>query len=214
MASAAGLGYHAALTQDEAQVLSLVNGRVDIGRILELSYTTNFETSRILWALLLVGAIAPMDDAAEDERDRGTGEDYALAELVEEYAGVFTAIHGFVSERLGDLVDHFMDRVIELVVEQHPDALREVSLRNQGRVDYEQLLANLRALTFEARRDAATRALRELLVTLLDFTVKELGPDEGQLLITELKGLTAQYRGVPLQSVLHDRELSESETDD
>src|SRR5207247_2356675 len=63
-AVADSLGYRASLTDDEAHVLSLVKGRLDVRRILGLSYASNFETCRILWLLAILGAIERIDGQA------------------------------------------------------------------------------------------------------------------------------------------------------
>lgn len=181
------LGYRVALTQDEAHVLSLVGPKLDLGRVLELSFSEDFDTCRILWALLLVGAISHVD--ASTVTEAGV-EDYELADLVEVYAEVFRLIHGFANERLGDVVDHLMDRVVATVSTRHGDALQGVHMRNQGRVEYEQLLANLGNRDAGSRRAEAVAALNSLLRELMALAAREFGIEELGLLYQQLAALS------------------------
>src|SRR5512144_377811 len=58
------------LTEDEQEVLSHVNGRASIEQICSVSYLSNLETCRVLWALMLLGAVRrgkPSDSVAHEE---------------------------------------------------------------------------------------------------------------------------------------------------
>jgi hypothetical protein len=196
---AEGFVYRAALEPNETHVLSLVTGKSDVGALLDVSFASNFETCRILWALKLAGAIEPLPPGSGEELD---GEDYDLAERVEAHDRVYALVFGFVAERIGDLVDHFMDRAGERAKELHPRALADVYLRNHGRVEYEQLHANLAEATTGARREQALAALEGILVALLELTTKELGPEEEGALRDLLLGIAPDVPLVPIAAVL------------
>jgi hypothetical protein len=198
-AVADSLGYRTALSEDERHVLSLVTGKIDVGRILSLSYAPNLETCRTLWSLRVVGAIERIDVARPAHRE---GEDYALAEMVEAYDRYYTFIHAFVAERIGDLVDHFFDRAAELAVARHPETLAGIYLRNQGRIEYEQVFASLSGVALEERRVRAGTALRELGAILVVLAGKEIGAEEEGILRDQLRSLAPEVRGVDLEALL------------
>src|SRR5262245_30853834 len=58
--------YRLELSEDEQEVLSHVNGRSSIEQICQVSYLSNFETCRTLWAFQVLGLIraSQADDAA------------------------------------------------------------------------------------------------------------------------------------------------------
>ena len=47
------------LTEEEQEVLAHVNGRATIEQICQVSYLSNLETCRVLWALTVLGRRAP-----------------------------------------------------------------------------------------------------------------------------------------------------------
>ena len=67
--------YKLELTEEEQEILAHVNGRATVEQICEVSYLSNFETCRILWALQVLGVIrrGQAEDAA------ALGEDDARA---------------------------------------------------------------------------------------------------------------------------------------
>jgi hypothetical protein len=189
----------AQLSDDEAHVLALARAKLEVGRILDGSYVSNFDTCRILWALRLVGAVEPTTGVAEGPAH---GEDYALEELVEEYDRFLTLVHGFVTERIGDLVDHFMDRALAVAVDRHAEVLAGAHLRNQGRVEYEQVLTNLVRHGPDERHRLARAALDDVLQVLLGLTAKELGPEEEGQLVELLEMLAAEHPSVPFDDIV------------
>ena len=62
-------------------MLSLVNGRLNVEQILAMSYLPNFETLRILFALVSAGVL-DRGGPVESER-RGIELEYELQEVVE-----------------------------------------------------------------------------------------------------------------------------------
>jgi len=191
-ARAGALTYHLQLSEEESSVLALVNGTFDIGKLLGLAYPSDFETCRILWALRLVGAIEPIDRPLGDS---SMAEDWALAEVVDAYDHVFERVHAFVADKIEDLVDHFMDRVLQEAIARHPETLQDVHLRDQGRVEYEHVFANLSQYAADERRQAAIAALEDLLDVLLRHTGRELGAEEEEALRNEVDPLRSKLPG-------------------
>lgn len=153
------------LTEEEQEVLSHVNGRSSVEQICEVSYLSNFETCRILWALQLVGAVRRSqagDAAAAAVRER----ELELEEIVEKFNQMFGRIYGFLKGRIGDSVDGFMEEALEDVSRQYGTLFAGVDLRSYGRADFEQMLANMADQTPEQRRSVILAGLNELVLIL------------------------------------------------
>lgn len=161
--------YRLELTDEEQDVLSHVNGRATVEQICQVSYLSNFETCRILWALQLIGVIRAGKvaeqaalEAEQGERDREAD----LEEIVEKFNQMFTRIYSFLKGRLGDDVDDFMDQVHEEVSRQFGALFVGVDLKNYGRADFEQLLANVADLPAEQRKKLIVSGMNELVFVI------------------------------------------------
>lgn len=161
--------YRLELTDEEQDVLSHVNGRATMEQICQLSYLSNFETCRILWALQLIGVIraGKVTEQAALEAEQGARDREAdLEEIVEKFNQMFTRIYSFLKGRLGDDVDGFMDEVHEAVSRQYGTLFVGVDLKNYGRADFEQLLANIADLPAEQRKKLMVAGLNELVFVI------------------------------------------------
>ena len=139
------------LDEDESQVLSLVNGRLNVEQILAMSYLPNFETLRILFGLLSGGVLER--GGSEEAEKRGIELEYELQEVVEHYNGNFERVCGFLREKLDDdEAIQFTDRVMGEVAKQFPLLFESVELGSAGRVDFDQLLQNLGDKPHEAKK--------------------------------------------------------------
>jgi len=155
--------YKLDLTEDEQQVLSHVNGRSSIEQICQVSFLSNFETCRVLWALQVLGIIAWTQVGGEDETGAAPHEEELdLEDIVEKFNRMFNRIHVFLKGRLGDDVDAFMDRVTEAISRQYGVLFEGVDLKLYGRADFEQMLANVADLPAEQRKSLMVSALNEL----------------------------------------------------
>jgi hypothetical protein len=173
--------YRLELTDDEQEVLSHVNGRSTIEQICQMSYLSNFETCRVLWALFTVGVVRRGQAGEEvamsaDVRERETELD--LEDVVERFNQMFARIYGFLRGRVGDEVDQFMEQVLEEVSRQYGTLLAGVDLKGYGRADFEQMLANVADLQPTQRKQLMVAGLNEL-VYCIQLTVRtRYGPQE------------------------------------
>jgi hypothetical protein len=161
--------YKLELTAEEQEVLSHVNGRATVEQICDVSYLSNFETCRILWALKVLGVIRR--SGAEDVAAVGTNtleqqRELDLEAIVEKFNQMFGRIYHFLRGRLGEGVDGFMETCMEEVSRQYGALFDGVDLKTYGRADYEQMLANLADLPPEQRKSLMVAALNELVFVI------------------------------------------------
>jgi hypothetical protein len=157
------------LTSEEQEVLSHVNGLATVEQICDVSYLSNFETCRILWALKVLGVIRR--SGAEDVAAVGSNaleqqRELDLEAIVEKFNQMFGRIYHFLRGRLGDGVDGFMETCMEEVSRQYGALFDGVDLKTYGRADYEQMLANVADLPPEQRKSLMVAALNELVFVI------------------------------------------------
>lgn len=166
--------YRLDLTEEEQEVLSKVNGRFSVEQICEVSYVSNFETCRILWALLVLGAIRrgqAGDKEAVGEGVRERERELDLEEIVEKFNQMFSRIYTFLRGRLGEGVEGFMDGCLEEVSRQYGALFDGVDLKGYGRADFEQMLTNVADLPPDQRKSLMVAALNEL-VFIIQLSVR------------------------------------------
>ena len=177
--------YKLDLSPEEQEVLSQVNGRSTVEQICQVSYLSNFETCRTLWALLVLGVIRK-DKAGEP---RGAGEAAAardgeldLEDIVERFNQMFGRIYSFLEGRLATGVDEFMDAALEQVSRQYARLFDGVDMRAYGRVDYEQMLANVADLPAEQRKSLMVSGLNELVFVIQLAVRTRYGAEEAAVI--------------------------------
>jgi len=159
--------YKLELTEEEQEVLSHVNGRSTVEQICEVSYLPSFETCRILWGLHVLGVIR-RSQAGEPEASKGLEQERELdlEGIVEKFNQMFGRIYAFLQGRLGDHVDEFMDFVMGDVSRQFGVLFDGVDLKQYGRADFEQMLANVADLPAEQRKSLMVSGLNELVFVI------------------------------------------------
>jgi hypothetical protein len=169
-ADSAELTYKLELNSEEQEVLAQVNGRSTVEQICQVSYLPDFETCRILWALMVLGLVrrekggAPSPTVSEGP-GYGGGE-LDLEDIVERFNQMFGRIYSFLEGRLGEGVDEFMDAAMEQVSRQYGRLFDGVDLRAYGRADFEQMLANVADLPAEQRKSLIVSGLNELVFVI------------------------------------------------
>jgi hypothetical protein len=161
--------YKLDLTSEEQEILDHVNGRSTVEHICDVSYLSNFETCRILWALQVLGVIrkgVPDDVTALEEDDVARESELDLEEIVETFNQMFSRIYHFLKGRLGDKADSFVDLCLEDVSRQYGTLFAGVDLKHYGRADYEQMLSNVADLPAEQRKSVMVAALNELVFVI------------------------------------------------
>lgn len=161
--------YKLELTSEEHEVLAQVNGRSTVEQICQISYLPDFETCRILWALMVLGVIRREKGGEPHATPEGPGEregELDLEDIVERFNQMFGRIYSFLEGRLGGGVDEFMDAALEQVSRQYGKLFDGVDLRAYGRADFEQMLANVADLPAEQRKSLMVSGLNELVFVI------------------------------------------------
>jgi hypothetical protein len=162
------------LTEDEQEVLSHVNGRATIEQICQVSYLSNLETCRVLWALMVLGAVRkgkPGDSAAHEQGRVQREQEMDLEAIVERFNQMLNRIYSFLHGRVPDQVDALMDDALAQVQGQYELLFYGIDLKQYGRADYDQMLANVADLPAADRRRLMLAGLNEL-VTAIQLSVR------------------------------------------
>ena len=135
--------YTLEFTDEESHVLALVAEPTTVEQLCSRSYLSNFVTCRTLWGLLASNLVRDAESEEVVERRAAIETEYELEALVERYNGAYQTIFGIVLQKVGDHVYDFMDRVVLQLAPETLPYLSGMSLVNEGRIDFDQLLNNL-----------------------------------------------------------------------
>lgn len=163
------------LSEEEQEILTHVNGRATVEQICQVSYLSNLDTCRILWALMVLGVVRkgqPGEAAARQETVARREEELDLEGVVEHFNQMFNRVYVFLKGRVGEEVDSFMKEAMARVEVQYESLFYGVDLTQYGRADYDQLLANVADLLPAERRRLMLAGLNEL-VASIQLGVKE-----------------------------------------
>ncbi len=163
------------LTEEEQEVLTHGNGRASIEQICQVSYLSNLETCRVLWALMVLGVIRkgqPGEDVIRAEKAAAHEEELDLESMVEHFNQMLSRVYVFLQGRVGAEVDAFIEEALSRVTGQFGSLFYGVDLKEYGRADYDQLLANVAELPAAERRRLMLAGLNEL-VAAIQLGVKE-----------------------------------------
>ncbi len=169
------------LTEEEQEVLAHVNGRATVEQICQVSYLSNLETCRVLWALFVLGVLrrgAPGESEKQPEGRAQREQELDIESIIERFNQMLNRIYTFLQGRLGDQVDALMEEALTQIQGQYEALFYGVDLKQYGRADYDQMLANIADLPAGERRRLMLAGLNEL-VTSIQLSVRQrLGPQE------------------------------------
>jgi hypothetical protein len=91
---------------------------------------------------------------------------------------MMSRIYSFLQGRVGEGVDAFMDEALERIAGQYELLFYGVDLKQYGRADYDQLLANVADLPPDERRRLMLAGLNELVASIQLGVRQRLGAQE------------------------------------
>jgi hypothetical protein len=169
------------LTEEEQEVLSHVNGRATVEQICQVSYLSNVDTCRVLWALAVLGIVRRGKPGEAADREEGIARrerELDLESIVERFNQMMNRIYSFLQGRVGDEVDAFMDEALARITSQYELLFYGVDLKPYGRADYDQMLANVADLPPDERRRLMLSGLNELVLSIQLGVRERLGVQE------------------------------------
>ena len=163
------------LSEEEHEVVTQVNGRATVEQICQVSYLSNIDTCRILWALRVLGVIRRGEPGEAAQAGQGAAEremEMDVEHLVEKFNQMLGRIYSFLRGRSGDDVDDFMGQVLARVSGRYETLFYGIDLKQYGRADYDQMLANVADLPPKQRKALMVAGLNEL-VGVIQAGVRE-----------------------------------------
>jgi hypothetical protein len=169
------------LTDEEQEVLSHASGRATYEQICQVSYLSNVETCRILWALQVLGVLRREQPGEAARTGEGVAErerEMDLEHVVENLNQMLSRIYSFLRGRSGDDVDGFMGEALSRVTSRYATLFYGIDLKQYGRADYEQMLANVADLPPKQRKALMIAGLNELIGSVQAGVRERLGAEE------------------------------------
>jgi len=169
------------LTDEEQEVLSHASGRATYEQICQVSYLSNVETCRILWALQVLGVLRREQPGEAARTGEGVAErerEMDLEHVVENLNPMLSRIYSFLRGRSGDDVDGFMGEALSRVTSRYATLFYGIDLKQYGRADYEQMLANVADLPPKQRKALMIAGLNELIGSVQAGVRERLGAEE------------------------------------
>lgn len=161
--------YKLDLTDDEAHVYSLANGRLSIAQIAAMSYMSNFDTCVTLYGLTCCGILNVVSSKDAESLFREQVAEFEIIEIrdrVDAFNDILRLACEQVAPHVGARMKAFLDECMAEVIDEHYDALREVEISTYE-IDPDLVIENVREVDAGSRRRVVEEALAAVLSTLL-----------------------------------------------
>jgi len=174
------------ITEDENHILSLCNGNYDIQSICNMSYLSNLETCKLIWAFKAIGAISLISKKEESKESKEIVEaEYELLDIVESYNDILSFAYDFLNEKCPEQIDTIIKKSIDAINLSYKNRLQNIDL-NYGRIDFDIILNNFSDLPHTEKRISLIHILEELIYTLLLQSKAYLAPIDHKYLLAEI----------------------------
>ena len=184
------------LKPEESHLFSLCEkGRFTVEEICSMSYFTNFETCRVLWAFQLIGALKEFQESPDRSGElaryvpSSADMEADLHDLVETYNDVYSHIYDYTQEKVGEDADGLAERAMLQVRGTMPNLTKNLRLDSYGRLDFDALLKNLAPIPESDRFDLVSSALEEIVYALLAEVGVAFGNEDQTKLADDIKQL-------------------------
>ena len=134
-----------------------------------MSYMSNFDTCKHLWAFMMVGVLDSVEP--QDQKDQPTiiakaisaDMEYEFHDLVENYNSLFSHIYDYAFERVEDQAEAIATKAMDQVKLSAPDLLMNLKLDTYGRLDSDSLMRNIPVIEADGKMEVVAGALEEIL---------------------------------------------------
>ena len=184
------------LDSEEQHLFSLCEkGQFSIEEICTMSYMSNFDTCKHLWAFMMVGVLDSVEP--QDQKDQPTiiakvisaDMEYEFHDLVENYNSLFSHVYDYAFERVEDQAEAIATKAMDQVKLSSPDLLRNLKLDTYGRLDSDSLMRNIPVIEADGKMEVVAGTLEEILYALLYEVGSFFGQDHQKKLTDEIQTL-------------------------
>jgi uncharacterized protein DUF4388 len=190
------------LSPEESHLISLIEkGHFTVEEICSMSYLTNFETCRLLWALQLIGAVIESPESIETQADltryvpSSSDVEADLHDLLESYNNIYSCIYEYAQQKLGDEeADRFAIKAVTQVQDTMPNVTRSLRFDTYGRLDFDTILKNLSPISESERFELLGSALEEIVYALQAEADAVFGPLNHKELFEQVEHLRKAIR--------------------
>ncbi len=167
--------FHLDLDEEQSHIYSLLAEPQSIEALCGRSYLSNFGTCRTVLQLLTVNLVQEGETDELDEQRAAYQSELELESLVEDYNSAFQRLFALVFQEIGDYTWDFVDRVVSHLAADRLPYLSGISLTNEGRIDFDQLLNNLISSGSDNQREVVEDLLNQLLLGWVVESKREFG---------------------------------------
>jgi Domain of unknown function (DUF4388) len=187
------------LDSEESHLFSLCEKRqFKVEDICGMSYVSNFDTCRILWAFLMIGALEIQESAELGEVPRyvpsSADLEADLNDLVEGYNDIYSHIYEYSQQKIGDDADGLAQRAIIQVQGTMPNVTKNLKLDPYGRLDFDVILRNLSPIPETGRLELVSAALEEIVYAMLSEVGALFGSEDQTVLAEDVKRIKSSAR--------------------
>lgn len=183
--------YKLDMSDDEAHIYSLANGRLCVSQICAMSYLHDYATCVTLWGLACCGILNVVSSKDAESLFREQVAEFELIEIrdhVLRWNEILRAACQKIEPHASAGMRGFLDGVVAEVLDEHYDVLRDVELSSYE-VNPELIDENLAPIDAGRRRRLVEQALADLLVALLLKVKLEISPQLEQEVSREVTRL-------------------------
>lgn len=185
------------LDSEESHLFSLCEKRrFKVEDICGMSYVSNFDTCRILWAFLMIGALEIQESAESGEVPRyvpsAADLEADLNDLVEGYNDIYSYIYEYSQRKIGDHADGLAQRAIIQVQGTMPNVTKNLKLDPYGRLDFDVILRNVSPIPETGRFELVSAALEEIVYAMLSEVGAIFGSENQTELAEEVRKIKSR----------------------
>lgn len=175
------------LLAHERYVLSLVNGRRDVGEIEKLSELGESETRKTLGIMFLIGCVRHRRDETVEGApvpSETSGSD--VRPVIRAYNEMFGFLYSYMIKEVGPIAEHVLDKYLREVRDANEALFNKITLTKEGTLDEEALARNLHLIRGKNRHEVLIKGLNEFLYSGQLAVKRTLGAEHEAVVVRKL----------------------------
>jgi hypothetical protein len=175
------------LLPHERYVLSLVNGRRDVGEIERMSELGETATRKTLGIMFLIGCVRyRRDETVEGAPVPTESSSSDVKAVIRAYNEMFAFIYSYMMKEVGPIAEHVLDKYLREVRDANHAVFSKISLSKEGTLNEEALSRNVHLVRGKNRLDVLIRGLNEFLYSGQLAVKRTLGADHEAVVVRRL----------------------------